>query len=77
MSASAKVSLGADQSTLLFLRHCVYSRYASLKRSAITGIYFGQDCLGHSIARLGQLAERWYRLIAVRSIFGDGAFVGF
>ena len=38
----------------LFLRHCVYSRYASFKNEATAGICVGQELLGLWIVRIGQ-----------------------
>ena len=43
-----------------FLRHCVYSRYASAKITATTWIFVGQDCPGHSIVSFGQLVGRQF-----------------
>ena len=38
----------------IFLRHCVYSRYASFKNDAATCVCTVQQSLGHLILKLGQ-----------------------
>ena len=41
----------------MFLRHCVYSRYASCKSEATTSVWIGQESLGHSIVGLGHAVD--------------------
>ena len=44
----------------MVLRHCVHSRYASLKNKATTVVFIGQESLGHPINGLGQgLGDRF------------------
>ena len=49
----------------MVLRHCVYSRYASLKNPATTCIFIGQESLGHPIDGFGQGVGDWF--VAPRS----------